>query len=160
MKLPEHTFYVDNIFAFQPMQYVKTLYYLDVNLYRYYIGRVDQSVNEKVMLGRMDQQLRVNKIMIDCYEPKRLTQKQHKNYMVHNLSIIMAVSSILLLRKNDEESLEQRKELWQYLKSKDAWLYYKTRHSLLGRAVNLPGKSGRKASVLCYKVAQRLYGFN
>lgn len=160
MKLPEHTFYVDNIFAFQPMQYVKTLYYLDVNLYRYYIGRVDQSVNEKVMLGRMDQQLRVNKIMIDCYEPKRLTQKQHKNYMVHNLSIIMAVSSILLLRKNDEESLEQRKELWQYLKTKDAWLYYKTRHSLLGRAVNLPGKSGRKASVLCYKVAQRLYGFN
>lgn len=80
--------------------------------------------------------------------------------MVHNLSIIMAVSSILLLRKNDEESLEQRKELWQYLKTKDAWLYYKTRHSLLGRAVNLPGKSGRKASVLCYKVAQRLYGFN
>ena len=74
--------------------------------------------------------------------------------------IIMAVSSVLLLRKNDEESLEKRKELWQYLKNKDAWMYYKIRRSVVGQAVNLPGKGGRKATVLGYKVAQRLYGFN
>ncbi len=160
MKLPEHTFYVDNIFAFHPMQYVKTLYYLDVNLYRYYIGRVDQSVNEQVMLGRMDQQLRVNKIMIDGYESKRLTNKRQRNYIVHYLSIIMAVSSVLLLRKNDENSLQKKKELWQYLKDKDSWLYYKVRRSAIGRAVNLPGKGGRKTTVVGYKIAQRLYGFN
>lgn len=160
LRLPEHTFYVDNIFAFQPMQYVKKLYYLDVNLYRYYIGRDDQSVNEKVMLTRMDQQLKVNKLMIDSYEGKLVTIRQHKNYLVHNLSIIMAVSSILLIRRGDEEALEEQKELWQYLKNKDVWLYRKTRYGLLGRAVNLPGKGGRKASVAGYKIAQRFYGFN
>ena len=37
------------------------MYYLDVNFYRYYIGREDQSVNEKVMIGRLDQQIFVNK---------------------------------------------------------------------------------------------------
>ena len=31
----------------------------------YYIGREDQSVNETVMIGRIDQQIRVNKIMMD-----------------------------------------------------------------------------------------------
>ena len=31
-------------------------HYLDVNFYRYFIGRADQSVNEKVMIGRIDQQ--------------------------------------------------------------------------------------------------------
>ena len=160
LKLPEHTFYVDNIFAFQPMMYVKKMYYLDVNLYRYYIGRDDQSVNEKVMLTRMDQQLRVNRLMIESYENNRVMQRQHKNYMVHNLSIIMAVSSILLIRQGTPESLESKKELWQFLKEKDAWLYYKTRYGLLGRMVNLPGRSGRKTAVVCYKVAQRLYGFN
>src|SRR5690606_25619416 len=46
MKLPKHTFYVDNIFVYQPLPFVKTLYYMDVNLYRYFIGRSDQSVNE------------------------------------------------------------------------------------------------------------------
>ena len=46
LKLPEHTFYVDNLFVFEPLPYVKNLYYLDVNFYRYFIGRDDQSVNE------------------------------------------------------------------------------------------------------------------
>ena len=67
LQLPEHTFYVDNIFVFNPLPYVKTMYYLDVNFYRYYIGRADQSVNEKVMIGRIDQQIKVNKLMVDYY---------------------------------------------------------------------------------------------
>ena len=54
IRLPEHTFYVDNIYVFEPLPYVKNMYYLDVNFYRYYIGRADQSVNESVMIGRID----------------------------------------------------------------------------------------------------------
>ena len=37
MKLPDHTFYVDNIFVYEPLPYVKNMYYMDVNFYRYYI---------------------------------------------------------------------------------------------------------------------------
>ena len=39
MRLPEHCFYVDNIFVFRPLPFVQTLYYMNVNLYCYYIGR-------------------------------------------------------------------------------------------------------------------------
>ena len=60
LHLPEHTFYVDNIFVFEPLPFVKNMYYLDVNFYRYYIGREGQSVNEEIMLSRVDQQIRVN----------------------------------------------------------------------------------------------------
>ena len=45
LELPKHTFYVDNIFVYQPLPYVKTLYYMDLYLYRYFICRADQSVN-------------------------------------------------------------------------------------------------------------------
>ena len=31
LKLPAHTFYVDSIFVFQPLPYVKVMYYADVN---------------------------------------------------------------------------------------------------------------------------------
>ena len=62
--LPEHTFYVDNLYVFKPLPYVKTIYYLDVNFYRYFIGRDDQSVNEANMIKRIDQQF-VTKAMID-----------------------------------------------------------------------------------------------
>ncbi len=50
---------------FQPLPFVKKLYYLDAEFYHYFIGREDQSVNETIMIGRIDQQIRVNKIMID-----------------------------------------------------------------------------------------------
>ena len=65
LDLPRHTFYVDNLYVYVPMRWVKTLYYLDVDLYHYYIGRNDQSVNETVMIRRIDQQLRVNKLMLE-----------------------------------------------------------------------------------------------
>ena len=55
LELPKHTFYVDSIYVFNPMPYVKTMYYLNVDFYRYFIGRADQSVNEQVMIKRMDQ---------------------------------------------------------------------------------------------------------
>ena len=50
LHLPEHTFYVDNLFAFVPFPYVKKMYYMDLDFYHYYIGRSDQSVNETVMI--------------------------------------------------------------------------------------------------------------
>ena len=45
---------------------VQTMRYFDADMYRYFIGRDDQSVNEKVMLSRIDQQIRVTKTMIDA----------------------------------------------------------------------------------------------
>ena len=49
LELPKHTFYVDNIYVYYPLPHVKTFYYVNVNFYRYFIGRDGQSVNEKNM---------------------------------------------------------------------------------------------------------------
>ncbi len=159
-ELPEHTFYVDNLVAFVPLMYAKTLYYLDVPFYRYFIGREDQSVNEEVMKGRIDQQMRVNKLMIDAYKPELIKKKNHVVYLDHYLGIIMSVTSILLMRIGTKEAIAQKKELWEYLKKKDFRLYRRIRGSMLGRALNLPGIPGRKVAVDVYRVLQKLYGFN
>ena len=101
IKLPEHTFYVDNLYVFEPLPYVKNMYYLDVNFYRYYIGRVDQSVNEGIMISRIDQQIKVNKIMIDYFVDRKqelLKNKKLYQYMRNYLEIITTVSSVLLIR--------------------------------------------------------------
>ena len=79
LQLPKHTFYVDNIYVYYPLPHVSTIYYLDVNLYRYYIGRDDQSVNEKNMIKRIDQQLFVNKTMIEMYEMRMIPNKKLRN---------------------------------------------------------------------------------
>lgn len=161
--LPEHTFYVDNIYVFEPLLYVKNMYYLDVNFYRYYIGREDQSVNESVMISRIDQQLRVNRIMIDYFVDKKaeiMKSKRRYQYMRNYLEIIMTISSIFLIRAETEEALEKKKELWNYLKERDASLHFWMRNGLIGGTMNLPGKGGRKISVEGYKIARRLFKFN
>lgn len=162
LHLPEHTFYVDNLYVFEPLPYVRTMYYLDVNFYRYYIGRADQSVNEKVMIGRIDQQIRVNKLMVDYMVEKKksLLNKKTKAYMINYLDIITTISSILLIRSGTDEALEKKKELLNYIKQKDRALYKKLRYGLLGNCMNLPGKVGRWISVEGYKICQHFFGFN
>ena len=160
LELPKHTFYVDNIYVYHPLPYVKKMYYMDVNFYRYFIGRGDQSVNEKVMIGRIDQQLRVNKILIDDCDVWKIKNRKLRNYMISYLEIMMPVSTILAIRSKTEENLVKKKELWQYLKAKDVRLYKRIRRSILGNTMNLPGKSGRTISVAAYKIAQMIVGFN
>ncbi|MDY5845980.1 MAG: glycosyltransferase family A protein [Bariatricus sp.] len=160
LKLPKHTFYVDNIYVYYPLPHVRKIYYLDVDFYRYYIGREDQSVNEKVMISRVDQQIFVTKRMIDMYEMRMVTNKKLRQYMTNYLAIMMTVSSILLIRSKSKENLEKKKELWQYLKRRDYGTYWKIRYGILGQTMNLPGKSGRKISSLAYIVARRIVGFN
>lgn len=158
--LPKHTFYVDNLVAFVPFPYVKNMYYLDVNFYRYFIGREDQSVHEDVMIRRIDQQIRVNKLMMDCMAGQRNLHKNQRKYMLGSLGMITTVSSILLLRAGTEECYAKKKEIWNYLKELDGKIYLSLRYSLLGRMVHLPGKGGRKISVTGYKIVQKIYGFN
>ena len=160
MELPKHTFYVDNIFAFEPLPFVKKMYYLDVNFYRYFIGRDDQSVNEKVMIKRIDQQIRVNKLMTDIFHNCQFDNKYVKKYMLSYLDIITTVSSIMLVRAGTQEALDKKKELLDYIREQDLWLYHKLRYSILGRAANLPGRGGRKMFVAAYKICQKFYGFN
>ncbi|MBO4883208.1 MAG: glycosyltransferase family 2 protein [Lachnospiraceae bacterium] len=163
MVLPEHTFYVDNIYVYEPLLHVEKMCYLDVNFYRYYIGRDDQSVNEEIMISRIDQQLRVNYLMIDyLVDNKQKAQKDKKRYkyMRNYLEIITTISSILLIKKNTDDSLQEKRKLWTYIKGRDRHLWAYLRGGLPGNAMNLPGKGGRKVSVECYKIAQKIFKFN
>lgn len=160
LELPKHTFYVDNIFVYKPLPHVKTMYYMDVDFYRYFIGRADQSVNEKVMISRIDQQIRVNKIMIDEVDLWRLTNRKLQKYMFNYLEIITVVSTVMCIRSNSDQNLAKKRELWGYLKKKDIRLFHRMRIGIMGQSFNLPGRGGRKISIAAYKITQKVVGFN
>lgn len=161
-ELPKHTFYVDNIFVYQPLPYVEKMYYLDVDFYRYFIGREDQSVNEKVMMSRIDQQILVNKIMIDIYARHihQLTSEKLADYMLHYLTTITTVTSVLLIKINTEEAEEKRADVWKYLEENAPDAYAKIKKTTLG---HLSMSSNRLSESLTrggYKIAQKWIGFN
>ena len=161
-RLPKHTFYVDNLFVYHPLPYVKTMYYLDVDFYRYFIGREDQSVNETVMMSRIDQQIRVNKMMIDIYsrhEKENLPQ-QLTDYMFHYLSTITTVTSVLLIKMNTPEAEEMKADVWKYLEEISPDAYQKMKHSTLGHFSYSSNKLSEKITRGGYKIAQKWFGFN
>ena len=161
LELPKHTFYVDNIFVYQPLPYVKSMYYMDLDLYRYFIGRADQSVNESIMVKRVDQQLRVTRHMIDCQDLDELKdQKRLHAYMVHYLSVMMAVSDIFLLLDGSDEAKAKRTGLWQYLKDHVSTGVYRAVRYNLGGLTDLKFPGGDKLTLGVYRQLRKVFKFN
>lgn len=160
LQLPEHTFYVDNIYVYKPLPYVNNMYYMDVDLYRYYIGREDQSVNEQTMIRRIDQQIRVNKIMFADVNLLAVKDKKCRRYMFNYLEIVTTITVTLAILSGTKENLNKRDELWAYMKQTDRQLYNKLHHSVISRYMNLPGRTGRFLDKVAYRISRKVYGFN
>ena len=97
MELPSHTFYVDDIYAYVPLPYMKTIFYHDLDFYHYFIGRSDQSINYGTMCKRYEQQMRVFKIMFEAYSYDEINKqpKELKRYMWKWLMTICAITFMI-----------------------------------------------------------------
>ncbi len=160
LRLPEHCFYVDNVFVYEPLPYVKSIYYLDVDMYHYFIGREGQSVNETTMMARMDQQIRVTKTMIDAIDLDAVPQRKLRKYMENYLAMMMCICSVFLRMKNTPEDDEKLQGIWDYLREKDASLYKKVRYKVVNFGTNLPTELGRRFGLGGYHLAQKVFKFN
>ena len=160
LDLPKKTFYVDNIYAYKPLPYVKKLYYLDVDLYHYFIGRNDQSVNEDVMISRLEQQYRVTRIMLYDVNLKRVKSRKLRSYMVNYMTIVMTITTIFSILSKNEYWYKEKAKLWSELAKRNKKLYNSLMLCFPSFFINLPGKAGRKIAVGGYKIFQHIYGFN
>lgn len=161
LELPAHTFYVDNIYAYVPLPHCKTMYYADIDLYRYFIGREGQSVNEATMVKRLDQQFRITRIMMHAYHLyDDIEEPKLRNVMMGYFVMMMTVCSIFTKLSDDPLKPVQLKELWQELKEFDEKMYKRCRSSMLCIGTNLPTKAGAKTSIGLYRIAQHIFKFN
>lgn len=162
VKLPAHTFYVDNLFAYKPLPYVEKILYLDIDLYHYFLGREDQSVNEASYMRRIDQQIAVTKLVADCVDLERVKRKSRKlyRYMLRNISIMMSISSVYLCMIGTGEALRKRGALWEYVKKKNVSLYRQLRFTTLSGLAYLPGRLGRVLLLKGYEAAKKKWQFS
>ncbi len=161
LDLPRHTFYVDNIFVYVPLPSCTRVYYLDIDLYRYYIGREDQSVNESVMISRIEQQLRITRVMIDAFHLEEdVASPKLRRYMRNYLNMMMTICTIFLLMSDREDKEQLRDEIWDHLEDHDPKTYAKLRRSIMGIGTHLPGKAGDKTLLGGYHIAQKIFKFN
>ncbi len=162
LELPKHTFYVDNYYIYAPLPYVKSFYYIDVDLYRYFIGRADQSVNEDVIMRRIDQHIKVTEFILASHnilEFKKDRPKLYK-YMESFVLIMMVINSIYLIKQSTEESLKKKKALWDKLKAQNPTLYKRLRRRFSGRLVGSNSKFVCGVCKVAYIIARKIFKFN
>ncbi|MBE6149686.1 MAG: glycosyltransferase family 2 protein [Firmicutes bacterium] len=153
--LPKHTFYVDNIFVYYPLPYINTMYYMDIDLYRYFIGRSDQSVNEKNMVKRIDQQIFITKEMTKFFDPYSFEKDRKKlsKYLIHYLSMMYTICFILSALAKDKTKKE---DLLEFLKNNNIRLYKHIKNHSLATLTRLP----RFILIPGYRIVNKIYKFN
>ncbi len=158
--LPKHTFYEDNLYIYRPLPYTRRLYYLDKPLYGYFIGREDQSVNDSVIIRRLDQVTRIAADMITSYPLSYLNAlpKHLKNYMLNNLAGQLFTTSSLQYMSG-EEGLKMNSDMWCEIHVFDPDLYASLRRHVIGMFTVLPGKAGHALLVQTYKIGRKMIKF-
>jgi len=81
-KLSEHTFYTDVQFVFFPLKQVKTIIFLDLNVYNYRIGDINQSVSIKSFKKNFKHHIIVTLSLIDY-----INQNQLENSLLNYFKI-------------------------------------------------------------------------
>lgn len=158
--LPEKTFYVDNLFAYKPLPCMKTIFYLNVDLYRYFIGRADQSVNMPNLVARYNQQMLVMKLMIKAYTYEEIAKfaKPLRHYIKHVLGTIMMNTLMFTVAENTSERRKNLKEFWLKLKKHDKKMYSYLKFRTYPAVVNwMPWRLRGAVMVKGYKVLCKKY---
>lgn len=160
MDLPKHTFYVDELYVYLPLREVRTMYYVNEDLYHYFIGRDDQSVQEDIMIRRIDQALKVNRLMITSVDLEKIENPHQRKYMRNYLEIVTTASSVLLTKSGTAENLQKKKDLWDFLRRENPYAYRSLRRRFMGRMIHHDGPLGRRVLVAAYGLTRKIFGFN
>lgn len=158
--LPKHVFYEDNLMVYQTLPYVQRMYYMNTDLYRYWIGRPDQSVQQSVMSKRYPHQILVTERCFTSYHLDDVVDSKLKKYMKHELFVMFGIS-ILFTRLNKTAQSDSALEvMWENCRQYDErWTnHFRNRTPLW--FICIPGKFGQNFSGVIYRIANKIVRFN
>ena len=133
---------------------MEKLSYINIPLYRYCIGRNDQSVSAENITKRYLQQIRVMKELIEAYSYDEISlfPKGLRRYMLHDFAVVMTLTFTSAGKDDVKRRKTELKALWEYIKGRDKKLYNYLKYHTYTSIVNwLPFKMQGKATWLGYK---------
>ena len=162
LDLPKHVFYEDNLMVYLPLRHTKRLYYMDITLYSYYIGRPDQSVQEGIMKKRCLQQKLISEKIATAYNLTELfkTDKMLASYLKHECELMLTIATAYMRLNKTDEMEKEFEDMWQKVKDFDPIMYKKMRNRSHCWWVTRRGKFGRWLCIFGYRFAQKFVHFN
>ena len=112
------------------------------------------------MIRRIDQQLRVNRLMFQQVDLEQVENLRLRRYLLNYLEIVTTVSSILLLRSGTPEHLALERSFWEKMERDYPKHYALLSRRLFGRVLNSPNPASRWFALQVYRLSQKIFGFN
>lgn len=128
--LDENTFYVDSEFIILPYLEMNSMIYLDYDIYRYFIGRPDQSVNIESLVKRKVDHEKVVKRVLEFY--KTIKEDEPKKEYIHKIILQLLNTHYIIYCKAKLMNKKDVKEIRlfdKYLKDNHLKLYQEFRNN-------------------------------
>ena len=159
-ELPKHVFYEDNLMVCRTIPHVEKMYYINADLYRYWIGRPDQSVQESATKRRYNHQLLVTEKCFTSFRFDEITDKMKKKYLKHELFMMFGISILFTRLNKSAETDADLDKMWQNCIAFDEKWGKHFRYRTPLWFICLPGKFGRNFACAFYRFANKIVRFN
>ena len=158
--LPKHVFYEDNLMICRVLHAVRKMYYMNIDMYRYWIGRPDQSVQEEVMKKRYTHQLLVTERCFKICKLDEIPEKMLKKYLMHEYFVMMGISVLYARLNKSDEADATLDKMWQSCIDHDEKWGKRFRYRTPLRLICIKGNFGRNFATFIYRLANKVVRFN
>lgn len=160
LTMPKHTFYEDNYMVYGNLRYVERMYYMNIDMYRYFIGRAGQSVQQDAMMKRYTHQIRATELCFKAIPLDEVKDKRKLNYLKHEMFIMFGISAVFARLNRSGDAEKAYRQMWTNCQAVDKkWADYFKYKTIL-RYTCLPGRAGDDVIVLVYNLAHHIIRFN
>lgn len=136
--LGEKMFYVDMEYIILPTPYIKTFKYLEFDIYRYFLGRSDQSISTKSYVKNRTHHEKMMRRVIDFYSTLS-NEESIKEYVGKIIYLLLKTHYFVFCKMDGAPGMRENiKEFDSYLKTVAIDLYNKTNNGyiLVNRKTN------------------------
>ena len=159
-ELPRKVFYEDNLMVCRTLPFVERMFYMNIDLYRYTIGREGQSVQDDVSRRRYTHHIQIAETCFKSVDLDKLTCRQHQQYMKHELFMLFCIATAFTRTNKSAEADAALVQMWENCeKHNKKWADHFRKKSILLFA-QAPGKVGHTLVGGAYKLANKVVRFN
>ena len=158
--LPKKVFYEDNLMVCKVLPRVEKMYYFPKDLYRYWIGRPDQSVQQQTLLKRYSHHILIAEKCFSSFDFDAIKEPMLKKYLKHELFMLFGIAIMFTRLNNTNEADAAVVQMWETcrLHSKKWANHFRWRSAL--SIISIRGKFGRALTAFFCKIANKIVRFN
>lgn len=158
--LPKKVFYEDNLMVCKTLPHVRRMFYLNTDLYRYWIGRPDQSVQQSISVKRYQHQILVTEKCFCAFHLDEIPEPMLKKHLKHELFMMFAISISFTRLNKTAKSDADLEAMWKTCIAFDPkWGRFFRYHTPLC-LICIPGKLGQVLTEVIYRICNKIVRFN